>query len=282
MVLRAAFQGEPGAYSEAAALALLGSDIETVPYSSFDEVFEAVEKGELDRAIVPVENSLAGSIHRNYDLLLQHQLSIVGEFSLRVSHCLIVNPGVQLSAIRRVISHPQALAQSEQSLRALGSHIQIIATQDTAGSVRQLRDEGWRDTAALASEHAASMYGMAVLQRNMEDDPQNYTRFVNLARTPLAISELPPPDECKTSIAFAGKNEPGLLFRCLSAFALRNIDLCKIESRPLRGVPWEYIFYIDFSGHPGEVRSQRALDHLSEMTTLLRLFGSYPRSRAGI
>lgn len=282
MVLKAAFQGEPGAYSEAAALALLGSGIETVPYPTFDEVFDAVEKGELDRAIVPVENSLAGSIHRNYDLLLQHQLSIVGEFSLRVSHCLIVNPGVQLSAIRRIISHPQALAQCEHSLLALGSRIQIIATQDTAGSVRQLRDEGTRDTAALASEHAASMYGMAVLQRNMEDDPQNYTRFLNLARTPLAISELPAPSECKTSIAFAGKNEPGLLFRCLSAFALRDIDLCKIESRPLRGVPWEYIFYIDFSGHPGEARYQRALDHLSEMTTLLRLFGSYPRSRAGI
>ncbi|MHB9032139.1 MAG: prephenate dehydratase [Anaerolineae bacterium] len=281
MVLRAAFQGEHGAYSEAAALALLGADTEAVPYASFDEVFAAVEEGKLDRAIVPVENSLAGSIHRNYDLLLQNHLYIVGEHNLRVSHCLIVNPGVQLGDIRRVYSHPQALAQCENSLRSLGSQVQVIASQDTAGSVKLLQDEGWRDAAAVASEYAAQIYGMTILRRDMEDDPNNYTRFLNLAREPLAIGDLPSPELCKTSIAFAGKNEPGLLFRCLSAFALRNIDLTKIESRPLRGVPWEYIFYIDFSGHLGETRCQRAIDHLGEMATLFRMFGSYPRSQTG-
>lgn len=276
--IRVAFQGEPGAYSEAAALALLGEDIQPVPFPSFDAVFEAVEKNGFERAIVPVENSLAGSIHRNYDLLLQNHLSIIGEYSLRVSHCLMVKPGVELNAIRRVYSHPQALAQCEQSLRSLGDQVQVIATQDTAGSARLLRDEGWDDAAAIASERAAQIYGLSIIKRDFEDEPSNFTRFMALARDPLPLGTLPAPASCKTSIAFAGKNEPGLLFRCLSAFALRNIDLCKIESRPMRGVPWEYIFYIDFSGHPGEERCQRALDHLKEMTTFMRLFGSYPRA----
>jgi prephenate dehydratase len=276
--IRVAFQGEPGAYSEAAALALLGEDILPVPFPSFDAVFEAIEKNGFERAIVPLENSLAGSIHRNYDLLLQNHLSIIGEFSLRVSHCLMAKPGVALEAIRRVYSHPQALAQCEGSLQSLGDQVQVIASQDTAGSARMLHDEGWDDAAAIASERAALIYGLSILRRDFEDEPSNFTRFVALAPDPLPISELPAPANCKTSLAFAGKNEPGLLFRCLSAFALRNIDLCKIESRPMRGIPWNYIFYIDFIGHPGEERYQRALDQLIEMTTFMRIFGSYPRA----
>ncbi|NLV73371.1 MAG: prephenate dehydratase [Chloroflexi bacterium] len=272
--MRVAYQGEPGAYSEAAAFAFEGHDIITVPVTTFD----GVESGACDRAVVPVENSLAGSIHRNYDLLLTHKLYIIGEHNHRVSHCLIVNPGVRLEDVRRIYSHPQALAQCEGSLRALGSQVQVIASQDTAGSARILRDEGWRDVAALASEHAAELYGLEILWRGMEDDSSNYTRFLSLAREPLPLEMLPEPAECKTSIAFAGQNEPGLLYRCLSAFALRNVDLCKIESRPLRSVPWQYIFYIDFAGHVGELRCQRALDHLGEMTMLYRMFGSYPRS----
>jgi prephenate dehydratase len=276
--MRVAFQGEPGAYSEAAALALLGDDIQPVPFPSFDAVFEAIEKNGFERAIVPLENSLAGSIHRNYDLLLQNHLSIIGEYSLRVSHCLMAKPGVALEAVRRVYSHPQALAQCEGSLQSLGDQVQVIASQDTAGSARLLQEEGWDDAAAIASERAALIYGLTILKRDFEDEPSNYTRFVALSRESLPLNELPAPADCKTSLAFAGKNEPGLLFRCLSAFALRNIDLCKIESRPMRGVPWNYFFYIDFIGHLGDERCQRALDQLKEMTTFMRIFGSYPRA----
>ncbi|MBC7254507.1 MAG: prephenate dehydratase [Chloroflexi bacterium] len=270
--LKVAFQGEPGAYSEQAAMALF-SGAETVPCATFDEVFEAVAQGTCDHGVVPVENSLAGSIHRNYDLLLQHDLYIVGEHNLRVSHCLIAHPGVRLEEIKRIYSHPQALAQCEHSLRALGRHIETIPAHDTAGSVRLIAERGERDAAAIASARAAAVYGMAILRENLEDEKNNYTRFIALGREPVT-----PQGEAKTSLVFAGRNEPGLLFRCLSAFALRNIDLSKIESRPVRGVPWEYFFYLDFIGSISEERCQRALDQLREMATFVRVFGSYPRA----
>jgi len=272
--LRVAFQGERGAYSEDAARALFGSDVEPVPCETFDEVFATVEAGACARGVVPLENSLAGSIHRNYDLLLRHSLYIVAEHDLRVSHCLIAHPGVPLESIRRIYSHPQALAQCEASLATLPG-VQVISSPDTAGSVRLIREQGWRDAAAIASESAARLYGMAVLRSGFEDEKTNYTRFVAIGPEPA-----PPCDsECKTSLAFAGKNEPGLLFRCLSAFALRNIDLCKIESRPIRGVPWQYVFYLDFAGGLAEERCRRAVDQLNEMATFVRVFGSYPRGR---
>lgn len=273
------FQGDRGAYSEQAALLLVGAEgasfreIEPVPCPTFDAVFEGVQGGLFERGVVPIENSLAGSIHRNYDLLLRHDLSIVGECNLRVSHCLIAHPGVALSEIRRVYSHPQALAQCEHSLAEL-TGVEVVAAADTAGSVRLVKEEGWRDAAALASEGAAALYDMAILRRNMEDERHNYTRFLLLSREPVT-----PEGESKTSLAFAGRNEPGLLFKCLSAFALRDIDLSKIESRPIRGVPWEYVFYLDFTGSLADDRCRRAVDHLREMATLVRVFGSYPRAR---
>ena len=274
--LQVAFQGEPGAYSEEASLAIFGTGIEPVPCETFDAVFSGVESGLYDHGVVPVENSLAGSIHRNYDLLLQHDLHVIAEHNLRVSHCLIGQPGTRIRDIRRVYSHPQALAQCEQSLLELAD-VQIIATHDTAGSVRIIKENGERESAAIASARAAEIYGMAVLQPEFEDERANYTRFVAIAREP----HVPPADvEAKTSIAFAGVNQPGLLFRCLSAFALRDIDLTKIESRPLRGVPWQYIFYLDFVGSQQEETCRRALDHLREMTTFVRVFGSYPRANA--
>jgi prephenate dehydratase len=269
-----AFQGERGAYSEEAAQALLGREVALLPCATFDDVFVAVEEGKCDRGVVPVENSLAGSIHRNYDLLLRHNLYIVSEFNLRVSHCLIGYPGITLGEIRRVYSHPQALAQCEHSLRELGQ-VEVIATHDTAGSVRLIREQGLRDAAAIASDTAAARYGMAILRREFEDEKTNYTRFLALSREAVV-----PEGEAKTSVAFAGKNEPGLLFRCLSAFALRSIDLTKIESRPIRGVPWEYIFYLDFVGSLSEERCRRAIEQLREMATFVRVFGSYPRARA--
>jgi len=271
--LKVAYQGERGAYSEQAAWSLFGNDIEVEPCPTFDAVFSAVEDGACDHGVVPVENSLAGSIHRNYDLLLRHDLHIVGECNLRISHCLIAHPGVRLAEIRRVYSHPQALAQCEQSLRELGE-VEVIATHDTAGSVRLIKERGLRDAAAIAGEGAAALYGMGILRREFEDETINYTRFVALGR-----ESVNPEGESKTSLAFAGKNEPGLLFRCLSAFALRNIDLTKIESRPIRGVPWEYVFYLDFSGSLAEERCRRALEQLKEMAIFVRVFGSYPRAR---
>ncbi|NLG51131.1 MAG: prephenate dehydratase [Chloroflexi bacterium] len=271
---RVAFQGERGAYSEQAALSLLGREIELVPFSTFDAVFDEVQQGACDYGVVPVENSLAGSIHRNYDLLLRHDLYINAEYNLRVSHCLIVHPGVELSEIRRVYSHPQALAQCEHALRELGD-VEVIVAQDTAGSVRLIKEQGWRDAAAIAGETAAAHYGMSILRCHLEDEKANYTRFLLLSRQATT-----PDGQSKTSLAFAGKNQPGLLFRCLSAFALRDIDLTKIESRPLRGVPWEYVFYLDFVGSMAEARCQRAVDQLREMATFVRVFGSYARARA--
>jgi len=274
--LQVAFQGEPGAYSEQAALALY-PDSEPHACETFDLVFAGVESGQYGRGVVPVENSLAGSIHRNYDLLLQHKLHIVAEHNLRISHCLIAHPGARLEEITQVYSHPQGLAQCEGSLARL-SGVQAIAAHDTAGSVRLIRDEGLRHAGAIASRRAAEIYGMQVLIEPFEDDKSNYTRFIAIDREPVE-----PTGEAKTSIAFAGINQPGLLFRCISAFALRDIDLHKIESRPLRGVPWEYIFYVDFAGSISEERCRRALSHLEEMATFVRVLGSFPRAaRANI
>ena len=207
-----------------------------------------------------------------------NNLYIIGEHHLRVSHCLVALPGVELSQVKRVYSHPQALAQCEASLSALGI-TEVIATSDTAGSARQIRDQGLRDAAAIASARAAENYGLAVLRTELEDDKANYTRFLCLSRQPLSSGKASAHGAAKTSVAFAGRNEPGLLFRCLAAFSLRGIDLNKIESRPLRGVPWDYVFYLDFSGDISERRCQRAVEQLEEMTTFLRVFGSYPRAQ---
>ncbi len=270
--LKVAFQGERGAYSEAAAVEFFdGEAIEPAPCETFDEVFACVEAGECDRGIVAIENSLAGSIHRNYDLLLEHTLSIVGEHYMRIVHCLIVHPGTRLADIRRVYSHPQALAQCEKTLDWLPD-IERISTYDTAGSVALIKAQGLKDAAAIASRRAAQVHGMEVLKEGIEDNPENYTRFLILAR-----ESIEPPLPAKTSIVFATKNVPGVLFKALSVFALRDIDLTKIESRPLKGKPWEYLFYLDFAGSIAEERCRNAINHLQEIATYLRILGSYPR-----
>jgi prephenate dehydratase len=270
---RVAFQGERGAYSEMAARAALGETITPVPCRSFDGIFEAVEAGTVELGILPIENTLTGSIFRNYDLLLRHDhFYIVGETQLRIQHCLIANPGVDLADVRLVRSHPQALAQCEGYLRKLG--VEVEAGYDTAGSVQHLRETGARDVAALASRLAAEVYGMDVLDEAVEDDSQNFTRFLLLGREPVEA----PDGEVKTSILFALHNVPGALFKALACFALRDVDLTKIESRPIIGSPWKYRFYLDYIGHHADGPGGRALNHLrEEMAAELRVLGTYPR-----
>lgn len=274
--LQVAFQGEPGAYSELAAFEYFGEQILTVPCNTFEEVFSAVSEGQeqVIYGLLPIENSLAGSIHRNYDLMLRHELHIIGEFHLRVSHCLMVLPGVKLAEIERVHSHPQALAQCEVNLSRLG--IEVVAEADTAGSARLLREWGDPKAAALASSRAAEVYDLEILADHMEDYPENFTRFLALAREPLSVDS-PEDGDYKTSIVFSLHNQPGVLFKALSVFALRDIDLTKIESRPIPRQLWEYMFYIDFAGHYQALAGSRAISNLKEFAPFLRTLGSYPR-----
>lgn len=270
-----AFQGEPGAYSEAAALEHFGAGTPTLACESFDAVFAAVTSGSAAAGLIAIENSLAGSIHRNYDLLLQNQVWITGERYLRVHHCLIANPGVQMSDLRQVISHPQALAQCDGYLRAHGLHAEVFF--DTAGAVKHLKESGKKDTAGIASRRAAEVYGMQILEEGIEDNQANFTRFLVLQKEPCQIGPDASEQEYKTTLVFSLRNQPGALFKALSVFALRDIDLTKIESRPLVGRPWEYLFYVDFAGAISDPAASRAINHLEEYATSLRVFGSYPR-----
>lgn len=268
---RVAFQGEHGAYSEIAAHTFFGNKIELLASETFDLVFKKVEAGVANFGVIPIENSLAGSIHQNYDLLLKHRLRIIGELNLRISHNLIANRNASLSGIRRVFSHPQALMQCQNNMARLKG-VEIIPTYDTAGSVKKIKEEKILDGAAIASELAARIYGMKILKQRIQDNPENFTRFLVLAR-----STRPPENANKTSIVYSVKDLPGALFRSLSVFALRDIDLYKIESRPLHGKPWEYFFYVDFAGRLEDSNCRNALKHLAEIATFMKILGSYKR-----
>lgn len=274
MKIKAAFQGESGAYSEAAAFEYFGEQIDVLPCEQFENVFSAVNDGEASHAFLPIENSLAGSIHRNYDLMLRHDLAIVGEYHFRVQHCLMALPGVKLADLERVHSHPQALAQCEKSMAKL--NLKRVAESDTAGSARLLKERGDKKAAALASSRAAQVYGLEILKENMEDNAANYTRFLALSPNPAAESS---EGDHKTSLVFSLNNQPGALFKALSVFALRDIDLTKIESRPHPEKTWDYLFYIDLALHAEDENCARALKHLEEIAPFLRILGSYPRHR---
>lgn len=264
-----AIQGERGSFSHAAALAALGEDVRILPRSSFDALFAAVASGEADRGLLPIENSLAGSIHENYDRLEASSLHIVGEAQLLIRQCLIARPGASLASIRRVASHPVALAQCRRFF-AERPQIEPIPAYDTAGSVQDLLRDGAASHAAIASALAARLYGGQILLEGIEDDPQNFTRFLVLDREagPLAAAN-------KTSVVFTLENAPGALHRALGAFATRGVDLSKIESRPLRGRPWEYAFYLDVLGDPAGAAGE-ALGELARMAEHFRVLGSYP------
>lgn len=271
--MRIAFQGTSGAYSEAAALkAWPGSEV--IACDRFEQVFASVAEGRVSHGILPIENSIGGSIHINYDLLLQHDLPIVAETELTVVHNLLALPGTTVSGIKRVFSHPQALAQCEQYLRTL-SNVEIVATYDTAGSARLIKDGNLNDTAAIASARAAELFGLEILQAGVQDFADNITRFILIGRDAKPLSE---PD--KTSIAFALYNGPGALFKALSVFALRGIDLTKLESRPIPGRKWEYLFYADLTAARDDLKCARALAHLAEFAPMLRVLGSYPSFKA--
>lgn len=282
--VRVAYQGVPGAYSEAAALKAY-PNCETVPCDQFEAAFKAVELWLVDKAVLPIENSVGGSIHRNYDLLLRHRLHIVGEVQLVVNHCLLGLPGVRKEDLKRVLSHPQALDQCEMTLNKLG--VVRVNYDDTAGAAQVVAADGIRDTGAVASSRAAEIYGLDILAERMQDQSDNITRFLILAREPIIPGTERPH---KTSIVFTLEEGPGILFKALAVFALREINLSKIESRPQRKRPlrvvddsnngsakyFDYLFYIDFEASMAEPRAQYALGHLQEFAKFIRVLGCYP------
>jgi prephenate dehydratase len=283
--VKVAYQGERGAFSEAASHRLLGQNIRAVAHRTFEEMFDSVTRRAADCAVVPIENSLAGSVHKNYDLMLEHDLTIIAEADMRIVHNLIAPAGVEMSEVRRVYSHPVALAQCERFLR---DHPQMEASPayDTAGSVKMVVERRRTDEAAIAGRTAATVYGARLLAEGIEDDSLNFTRFLLICapdRTPVieaSIKTAAASAERKTSIVFRSANSPGALFRAIAAFALRDINLTKIESRPIQGRPWEYSFYLDLIGDRTDLKVERALAHLSEMTESIRVLGSYSSAGA--
>jgi prephenate dehydratase len=266
---RIAFQGERGAFSEEAALKLLGPEITLVPRGAFDATFSAIRDGSADYVLAPMENTLAGSVPRSFDLLVESGLQIIGEVVIPIIHNLISLPGAKFESLTSVESHPVALAQCEQFFIANPS-LKRIVTEDTAGSVREIMRAGDPGRTAIASARAAELYGAAILQEHLEDDRENYTRFFLLA----ASAEIPP-DADKISLVFRLPHSPGALQQALAPFARRSLNLMKIESRPMRGQPWEYRFYLDLQAAVGAAATTAALEQLKDFAVDLHILGSY-------
>jgi chorismate mutase/prephenate dehydratase len=271
---RVAFQGEHGAFSEQAALELLGEHITLVPRSTFESLFAAIDDGAADYVLAPIENSLAGSVHWSYDLLLESSLQILGEVIIPITHCLIGCPGASIEDIRTAESHPVALAQCGRFFAA-NPQIRRIATEDTAGSVAQVIARGDITCAAVAGERAARIYGGTIIRRQLEDHSENYTRFVLLA--PAAATRNAGD---KLSLVVRLPHRPGALHLALEPFARRGIDLIKIESRPMRGRPWEYHFYLDLQASSADENVSIALAELQQRATDVRLLGCYPSAQS--
>ncbi len=270
--MKAAFQGERGAYSEAAVYQFFGTEAKATPCRDFRDVFENVESGKSEYGVVPVENSLEGSVTQNYDLFLKYDLKVCGETIVKIEHCLIVNPGTQLSGVKVIYSHPQALGQCRHFLEEFGR--ELVPTYDTAGSVKMLKEKHLTEAAAIASKRAAEIYGMHVLVDDIADNPENYTRFFVLGKEDAAATS-----KDKTSIIFGAAHKPGSLYNALGEFARREINLTKIESRPTKQTPWEYNFYLDFEGHRTEKRCAEALKALEKYAAFIKILGSYPKAK---
>jgi prephenate dehydratase len=273
--MRVAFQGERGAFSEEAAVKLLGGEVRLVPLPTFEAAFGAIAKGAADYILAPIENSLAGPVHRSFDLLVESPLTIVGEVIIRVEHNLIGPPGGTLEEVAIVESHPVALAQCEEFFSAR-PFLKRIATGDTAGSVREIVQAGDRTRAAIASKRAAEIYGGQILREHLEDDPENYTRFLLLAPATEALPE----KADKLSLVFRLAHLPGALYHALEPFARRNINLMKIESRPVRGLPWQYRFYLDLQATTRDPEVAGALAELEKLAVDVRILGSYISAKA--
>ena len=270
---RVAFQGERGAFSEAAAVQLLGESITTVPRSTFDSAFTAISDGDADALLAPVENTLAGSVVRVYDLLLESNLAMVAETILHIEHQLIGCPGATLSDLRSVSSHPVALAQCENFFLA-HPNLKRVATEDTAGSVREVMARDDKSFAGIASRRAATIYGGAILAENIHDNPENFTRFVLLVPQEM-VADFASPEAHKMSIALRLAHKPGALLAALEPFARHGVNLQKIESRPIHGRPFEYQFFIDVeAASPAEL--QAALTEARKATSVLRVLGLFP------
>jgi len=268
-VTRVAFQGIAGAYSEEAIRQFFGPEVESVPCTKLADIFFAVEGGDADYGMLPVENAVAGSVNQSYELLLDHDLRIHAEVILRVRHMLLGLPGTQLSDLKRVRSHPQALAQCQRYLERHG--LEPEPAFDTAGSARDLAADPQPGIGTIASELAADLYGLAILDRSIEDFPFNYTRFFV-----LALEDSPRAQRSKTSLVFTTPHRPGALYECLGEFARRGINLAKIESRPRLNRPWQYIFYLDFEGHCQDPDCEAAIVGLLRRSSFIKLLGSYP------
>jgi chorismate mutase/prephenate dehydratase len=279
--LRVGYQGTEGAYSQLAALrhfSGVAGSVRCVGYHSFREMLESLKAGEIDYAVLPIENSIAGSINESYDLLAKMGLFLVGEEFQPIAHCLIGAADVPVSEIRRVYSHPVALAQCREFLETL-EDCHVEAFVDTAMSVEKVKHDADPTQAAIASEEAAALHRLPILRRDIADHPENYTRMVIVAPEPAHLEDGVP---CKTSLIFSTIHQQGALARCISIFAEQGLNLTKIESRPKPDTPFEYIFYVDFEGNVDRERTQAALRDLESVTTFLTVLGSYPIRRAGV
>ncbi|NOR83172.1 MAG: prephenate dehydratase [Ardenticatenales bacterium] len=266
---RVAFQGVAGAYSEQATRQFFGPEVESVPCRTLADVFFATENEQADYGMLPIENAIAGSVTRSYELLMEHDLRIHAEVILRVRHMLLALPGTQLADVKRVRSHPQALAQCRRYLER--HDLESEPAFDTAGSARDLAESKQTDTAVIASELAAESCNLEILDRAIEDYPFNYTRFFI-----LSLSSPPRAQRSKTSLLFTTPHQPGVLYECLGEFARRHVNLAKIESRPRLNQPWQYIFYLDFEGHCQDPECEAAIMGLLRRSSYVKLLGSYP------
>jgi prephenate dehydratase len=267
---KVAFQGERGAFSEIAAIKFFDSSIQPILCKTFGEVFQRINNKEAEYGILPIENSQTGGINEVHDLLLHQELFAVGEVKLKVEHCLITKEKIDFKLIEKVYSHPQALAQCEEFLSGNLPSCQVIPAYDTAGSVKMVKEAKENNIAAIASSWAAELYGLKILNLNIQDNKFNYTRFLILSPE-MSLD----PKNNKTSIIFAVVSKPGALYRCLKEFAFRDININRLESRPSKREPWEYVFYTDFEKGLHEKETQEALKSLEECTTFIKIIGSY-------
>lgn len=268
--MKVAFQGERGAYSEMACYDFFGTEVTALPLATLDHVFLAVSDETAEMGIVPIENTYAGTVTKTYELLLANELFIVGETYQRIVHCLLANPGTSLDHIRRVFSHPQALEQCERFLMDLG--VEPMPVRDTAGGARMVKENGRAEEAAIAHEACANIYGLDLLKKSIQTNPENATRFVVISRRHLKVSK-----DVKTSLVFATRHIPAALYKCLGGFATNGVNLTKIESTPNKNEQSGYLFYLDLDGHPEDANVKEALKELHFFASLVKILGSYPK-----